>query len=173
MQLSTGQNKKAGTGSLSVDPFINRREGERRRLMGKQKMQGKTPEELVHELQARQVELERQNEELKKAQLDLIASAEKYIDLYDFAPVGYFTFTSEDLIVDVNLTGAAFLGVERQQLINCSFKRFVVPRALYRWDRHIASVFQRREMQSCDLLLKRQDGSTVHARLDSVAFRFN
>jgi len=136
--------------------------------MGKQKMQGKTPEELVHELQARQVELERQNEELKKAQLALIASAEKYMDLYDFAPVGYFTFTSEGLIVDVNLTGAAFLGVERQQLINGSFERFVVPRDLDRWDRHIASVFQRREMQSCDLLLKRQDGSTVHARLDSV-----
>jgi diguanylate cyclase (GGDEF)-like protein/PAS domain S-box-containing protein len=131
-------------------------------------MKGKTSEELVHDLQVHQIELEIQNEELKKAQLALEASRDKYVDLYDFAPVGYFTFTPGALIAEVNLTGAALLGVERQKLKNGSFRRFIAPEDLDRWDRHIVSVLQHGEKQSCDLVLKRQDGSTVHARFDSV-----
>jgi PAS domain S-box-containing protein len=132
------------------------------------KMKGKTPEELVHELQVHQIELEMQNEELKKAQLALEASRDKYVDLYDFAPVGYFTFTPGALIAEVNLTGAALLGVERQKLKNGRFRRFVAPEDLDRWDRHIVSVLQHGEKQSCDLVLKREGGFTFHARFDSI-----
>ena len=132
------------------------------------KMEGKTPEELVHELQVHQIELEMQNEELKRAQLALEESRDKYVDLYDFAPVGYFTFTPGALIAEVNLTGAALLGVERQKLKNGRFRRFVAPEDLDRWDRHIVSVLQHREKQSCDLMLKREGGGTFHARFDSI-----
>ena len=72
-----------------------------------------SPEQLIHELRVHQVELQLQNDELRRAQLALEDSRGKYIDLYDFAPVGYFTFTREALIAEANLTGAALLGVVR------------------------------------------------------------
>ena len=138
-------------------------------------MKEKTPEELVYELQVHQIELEMQNEELRRAQLALEESRGKYVDLYDFAPVGYFTFTPKGLIAEVNLTGAALLGVVRQKLINGRFRKFVAPQGQDLWDRHILSVLQSEtpfrgpgEKRSCNLVLKREDGSTFHARLDSI-----
>ena len=130
-------------------------------------MKEKTPEELIHELRVHQIELEMQNEELRKARLALEETRDKYIDLYDFAPVGYFTFTREALIKEVNLTGAALLGVERQKLINARFRRFVAPEDLEKWDRYLGSVFVSGQKQSCDLKLRRADESLFYARLES------
>ena len=131
-------------------------------------MKEKTPEELVHELQVHQIELEMQNEELKKAQLALEVSRDKYVDLYNFAPVGFFTFTRGGRIAEVNLTGAALLGGERQELLNRGFGHFVAPEDLEQWERHLVSVYKSEEKQSCDLVVKREDGATFHARLDSI-----
>lgn len=146
-----------------------------RSLGASPEMKEKTPEELVYELQVHQVELEMQNEELRRATLALEEARGKYVDLYDFAPVGYFTFTPKGLIAEVNLTGAALLGVVRQKLINGRFRKFVAPQGQDLWDRHILSVLQPEisfrgsaEKRSCNLMLKREDGSTFHARLDSI-----
>jgi PAS domain S-box-containing protein len=131
-------------------------------------MKEKTPKELVHELRVHQIELQMQNEELKKAQLALEVSRNKYLDLYDFAPVGFFTFTRGGRIAEVNLTGAALLGAERQELLNRGFGHFVAPENLEQWERHLVSMYKSEEKQSCDLALKREDGATFHARLDSI-----
>jgi len=128
----------------------------------------RTLEEIVHELQVHQIELEMQNEELRRAQLASEESRSKYIDLYDFSPVGYFTFTPKALIAEVNLTGSALLGAQRQKLINGRFRRFVTPGDQDLWDQHIMSVLKNGEKQSCDLVLKRVDGTMFHARLDSI-----
>ena len=58
-----------------------------------QELEEKTPEEIIHELHVHQIELELQNEELKRVQLELEGVKNKYQDLYDFAPIGYFTLT--------------------------------------------------------------------------------
>jgi PAS domain-containing protein len=83
-------------------------------------------ESLVYELRTFQIELEMQNEELLRAQEELEASRSRYADLYDFAPIGYFTFDKSGLIMEVNLTGARLLGVDRQWLINKPFSNFVI-----------------------------------------------
>ena len=81
--------------------------------------------ELLHELQVHQIELEMQNEELRRAQLALEDSRARYVDLYEFAPVGYLTLTGEAVISEVNLTGARLLREERKKILGKRFARFV------------------------------------------------
>jgi len=128
---------------------------------------------LVHELNVHKIELEMQNEELRKAQLALEETRDKYIDLYDFAPVGYFTFTPEALIQEVNLTGAALLGIERQKLISARFRRFVAPEGLDKWDRYLLNVLAYGEKQSCDLQLIRENGGAFNARIEGIRLSEN
>ena len=92
-----------------------------------QKLKEKSPEEIIHELQVHQIELELQNDELRRVQLELEESRDRYQDLYDFAPVGYFTLTHKGFISEVNLTGARLLGAPRPKLINMRFGYFVAP----------------------------------------------
>jgi len=125
-------------------------------------------DKLMHELRVHQVELEMQNEELRGAQEQIAKSRNDYADLYDFSPVGYLAFNDDALITGANLTGAALLGVERHKLLKRRFRQFVAPADAERWDRHFVSVLQQGEKQSCDLLLRRKDGTTLHARLDSI-----
>ena len=77
------------------------------------------------ELETQQVELEIQNEELLRAREELELSRNKYAELYDFAPVGYFTFDAAGVIREVNLTGAQLLGIERRLLANKPFSSFI------------------------------------------------
>jgi PAS domain S-box-containing protein len=72
-------------------------------------------------LQVHQVELEIQNRDLREAQNALEESRSRYADLYDFAPVAYFTFDAQGCVMEVNLTGAALVGLERAQLIGKPF----------------------------------------------------
>jgi len=77
---------------------------------------------LIHELRVHQIELEMQNEELRRVQSDLEISRSRYADLYDYAPVGYLTLNKQGQIVDLNLTAAGQLGIERGRLINRHFQ---------------------------------------------------
>ena len=81
----------------------------------------------LHELHVQRIELELQNEELRESHARLERSLERYIDLYDFAPMGYFTLTDDGTIQKLNLAGAALLGQERSHLIGQRFGLFVSP----------------------------------------------
>jgi PAS domain-containing protein len=76
---------------------------------------------VIHELGTHQIELEMQNEELRSTQGELESSRAGYADLYDFSPVGYFSFDKNGLIKEVNLTGAGMLG-STKQLLNQNLK---------------------------------------------------
>jgi PAS domain S-box-containing protein len=80
---------------------------------------------LVHELQVHQIELEMQNEEVVRAQAAAEELSEKYFDLFDFAPIGYFLWDVQGRILEVNLAGAALLGLERNAVIQKRFGQFV------------------------------------------------
>ena len=123
---------------------------------------------LVHELRVHQIELEMQNDELKKVQLALEASRDEFQDLYDFSPVGYFTLTNKGLIIQANLTGASLLGMTRSKLIHTRFGQFVTVESEAQLYRHFLSVIKQGHKQACDLMLKRYDGSSFYARLESI-----
>ena len=82
---------------------------------------------LLNELQIYEIELEMQNAELQVARNRLELLLEKYTDLYDFAPVGYFSLDDQGKILEANLAGADLLGMERARLINTPLQRFLVP----------------------------------------------
>ncbi len=79
----------------------------------------------VHELRVHQIELEMQNEELRRAQLELDEQRTKYRELFDLAPVGYLTLSEKGIVADANLTAAHLLGLECQLLVAQPFSVFV------------------------------------------------
>lgn len=114
---------------------------------------------LVHELQVHRVELEMQNSELQDARDRAEGLLEKYADLYDFAPVGYFTLDEASRILEVNLTGAALLGVVRSQLIRRTLASFVVPASQVVFRTFLESVFAGRPKQIDEVELLKNGGS--------------
>ena len=131
--------------------------------------QGEDTAELIHELRVHQIELEIQNEELRNAQLELADSRNKYCELYDFAPVGYFTLNKEGLIVGANLTGAAFLGEERDNLLKSKFSHFITPGSQDDFYLHHKKVVESGTRQSCEIKLRKKDGTEFPVQLVSVA----
>jgi diguanylate cyclase (GGDEF)-like protein/PAS domain S-box-containing protein len=125
-------------------------------------------DELLHELQVHQIELEMQNDELRRVQVALEESRDRYLDLYELAPVGYLTLTLETRIAAINLTGAALLGEDRAELLNRRFSRFVTAGDADRWHRFFFNALQQRDRQSCELQMQRGDRSHFHVRLDCL-----
>jgi len=124
--------------------------------------------ELLQELQVHQIELEMQNDALRETQLALEESRDRYVDLYEFAPVGYLTLSREAKIVEINLTGATLLGEERKKLLERRFSSFVLPRDQDRWHRHFAHALQHDGRQTCELKLLHSDRGAFDAGLDCL-----
>jgi PAS domain S-box-containing protein len=128
---------------------------------------------LVHELQVHQIELEMQNEALRAAQLEIDESRIKYVDLYDFAPVGYLSFNHKGLILELNLTAAQVLGVERKWLTNKPFSLFLESKSQDVFCRHTQEVLDSSTRQTCGLVLRRRDKTLINVQLDSIAVHDN
>jgi PAS domain S-box-containing protein len=126
-------------------------------------------QKLVHELNVHQIELEMQNEELRRVQLEIEESRSRFSDLYDFAPVGYFTLDEKGMIVEVNLTGADMLGIERRYLIKRRFSSFIAPNYLDVFYQHRKHVFKSRDHQSCQLKLIKKDDRQFYTQIESIA----
>ncbi len=124
---------------------------------------------LVHELQVHQIELEMQNEELRRAQSEFEDSRNRYSNLYDFAPIGYFTFDRNGLIIEVNLNGANILGVERSFLIKKPFSLYIAFGSRDVFYLHLRKVFRIDTRQTCEVKLMGKDGIQFDARLESLA----
>ncbi len=123
---------------------------------------------LLHELQVHQIELEMQNEELRRAQQELEASRDRYADLYDFAPIGYFTLSEKGSILEVNLTAAAMLGVERGQLIKQPLAHFIDRGDQDTYYLHRRQLFETGSPQVCEIRLVRADGTQFYGRLVAI-----
>ena len=136
-------------------------------------MSGGDMQELVHELSVHQVELKMQNEELHRSQEQLEQSRSEYADLYDFAPVGYLTFDKMGLITRVNLTACGLLGIERSLLVKKPFALFTHPESLDLFYVHKQKTLEATTTETCQLVLKRRDGTFLDAQLESIAVQVN
>ena len=123
---------------------------------------------LIHELRVHQIELEMQNEELQRVQNDLEVSRSRYADLYDFTPVGYLTLNKHGQIVDLNLTAAKQLGIERGRLVNKHFQFFVFQPDKKEFLTHLNLIFDKRERQITEVRLSQKDGEQFYAQLESI-----
>jgi PAS domain S-box-containing protein len=134
------------------------------------KHQGTGTEDIIHELQVHQVELEIQNEELRRVQGDLEASRARYFELYDMAPVGYCTITEQGLILEANLTAATMLGVARSALVKQPLTRFILSADRDIYYRHRKLLFKTAAPQACELRMVNKDGIQfwVHIRASVV-----
>lgn len=125
-------------------------------------------QDILHELQVHQIELEMQNETLRQTQLALEESRDRYIYLYDFAPVGYFTLTDAGLIFEANLTGSALLQMDRSKLLQCRFAQFIVPEQRGYWYHRVLRTIQLGVVQNFELSLTQADGTTIDTRVDCL-----
>ncbi len=123
-------------------------------------------DDTVHELLVHQVELEMQNEELRRLQSSLDAERARYFDLFDLAPVGYVTLDEHNLILEANLTAARQLGLPREKMAKLPLGRIIAPE-----DQDIFYLTRKRLLadrtaQTCELRLLKADGSTFWGRLE-------
>ena len=123
---------------------------------------------LVHELQVHQVELEMQNEELRRVQAEAQEASEKYYDLFDFAPVGYFLWDREARILEVNLAGAALLGLTRKDALQKRFGQFLAMDDRPPFADFCKRVLATGTQQDCEVKLLR-DGQTVDLLVEGIA----
>jgi PAS domain S-box-containing protein len=124
---------------------------------------------LFHELRVHQIELEMQNEELRRAQVELDASRARYFDLYDLAPVGYFTLNERGILQEANLTSAALLGVVRSDMAGQPLSRFIVPDDQDTYYLHFKRLVETAALQTCEIRMVRQGGIPFWARLEATA----
>jgi signal transduction histidine kinase len=124
---------------------------------------------LLHELQVHQIELEMQNAELHRARLEIETSLDKYTELYDFAPVGYFSIDQQGLIQEVNLMGASMLGAGRARLLQRRLLAFVAPTSRPVVDAFLKAAFAKPGKQACEALLLTATDAPFWADLQAVS----
>jgi PAS domain S-box-containing protein len=128
-------------------------------------------EALIHELEVHQIELEMQNEELRASRRELEKLHEKYYDLYNFAPVGYFTLDLKSTITEVNTTGADLLGFTKDSLIKTLFAWYVAPKYSKSFQYHLKHALKAMEKQVFEMELIRRNGIIFHAHVELLPQR--
>ena len=124
---------------------------------------------LLHELEVHQIELEMQNQELRRAQAELEVARARYFDLYDQAPVGYVTLSAQGLILEANLTATILLGMARSALVRQFLSQFIFKEDQDLYYLHRKQLFETGAAQTCELRMARPDGSPFWARLEATA----
>jgi len=150
------------------------------RRHAEEQLKAKTPEtdipltnnetqRLLHELQVHQIELEMQNAELLQVRDEMETALEKYTELYDFAPVGYFTLGRDEIIHAVNLGGARLLGIERARLLGRSFGLFLTAEAGLLFTDFLGTVFASQCKASFEVALLTEGTGPLIVHIEALA----
>ena len=127
-----------------------------------------TPEktwQTLYELRVHQIELEIQNEELRRVQLELEASKARYFDFYNLAPVGYCTISTKGVFREVSLTFASQLGVTSHELFKKPLNSFIFGADQDRYYLFMKALLTIGETQVCELRLVKADQTTFWVKL--------
>lgn len=123
---------------------------------------------LVHLLQVHQVELEHQNQELRIAHAELEASRNKYVNLFDFSPIPYFTLNKEGIIKEVNLSAGKMLGIERRKIIGKQFSTYIKLGERDIFYSCIKTIFNTTEKHSCELKVINKEKKVFSVLLEGL-----
>jgi signal transduction histidine kinase len=123
---------------------------------------------LIQELEVHKIELEMQNEELQQAKEAERLTAEKYIHLYDFAPLGYFTLSNKGVIVELNLEGSKLLGKERLYISKNKFVSFVSDNTKPAFNLFFDNIFKNKEPETCELQLGARENLPCFVHLQGI-----
>ncbi len=123
---------------------------------------------IIEDLFMENIELNLQCELLRGAQEELDEARRRYVHLYDFSPIGYFTLDDSGMIIEANLTGSELLGIERKYLINYPFSIYVAPESLDEFRQFRKNIAEYKRRQTCELILQRHDGTLFPAYLESI-----
>jgi len=127
----------------------------------------------------RQVEIELQQrkealgliiKELAQSRMELEAALRQYNDLYDFAPVGYFTLNRDGMILQANLAGARLLGVEYDKLIKQNFGTFISSDSRPAFDSFFEKLLTSQEKELCELELLKNGIELIWASINASSF---
>ena len=163
-----GQNRKRAAAN-ALRRRAEQMELQLRQVAGDEQIpSGSDVAELVHELNVHQIELEIQNEEMREAQLALAEMRDRYVDLYEFAPVGYLTLDPSGGILSANLTAASLLNSERNALIGRPLSAWVHAGSQDALHLHRIATLANSQVQTVDLRLK-SDGPELYVRIESLA----
>jgi PAS domain S-box-containing protein len=120
---------------------------------------------LLHELQVHRVELELQNEALRQARNEIEAGLQRYIELYEYAPVGYVTLSRDGLIEQCNLAGAALFAVPRANCAGRPFVSLLAPNAQGAFNGFLERVFSSTAQLAGDFEFQRPDQVRLHGQV--------
>lgn len=123
----------------------------------------------IHELRVHQIELDMQNEELRRAQVELEALQTRYFDLYDLAPVSYCTISDNGLFLEVNLAAAEMLGLPRTALVKHPISRFILKEDQDIYYHHRKKLLETGEPQACELRMVKSDGTQFWGHMAATA----
>jgi len=125
---------------------------------------------LIHELEVSQIELEMQNEELTQTRTDLESALRQYTDLYDFAPVGYYSLTRDGMIREANLAGKNLLGLEGKHSARHRLGAFVSHESLPAFNIFWGKLLSGQGKETCDLALETRKGRMLWGHLEATCF---
>jgi len=155
---------ESDSGETSHDQLRQRAET---RLEAEDRSTLETPPEdvarLLYDLHTHQIELEMQNEELRHAQHELLKARDRYIRLYDLAPVGYLTISAKGLMLETNQTFVNMLGMERQHLINQPLSAHIVQPDQDAYYLFVSQMRKAKQQKTCELRMSRQDQDSTSA----------
>jgi PAS domain S-box-containing protein len=121
---------------------------------------------LVHKLRVHQRELKMQNDELRRIHVELENAKDRYVSLYDFAPIAYFTLNDMGVITQANLTAAELLDRPRASLINRMFSRYIYCEDQDVWYLHCKRLLGTGDSQSFQLRMVKNEGGKFYVNIE-------
>jgi len=123
---------------------------------------------LIHELEQHKIELELQNEELIRARTEALEASEKYQELFDFAPTGYYILSREGNIIELNFYAAKLIDKGRAILINSNFGVFINKETCPTFMSFLSEVFKSNKKETCEVVLTTNDNFPIYVYITGI-----